>query len=53
MLGGALLVTQTSLRTMAERTGRSVISVARPIGRVTRRAIRGSVLVVERSSGIR
>jgi DNA segregation ATPase FtsK/SpoIIIE, S-DNA-T family len=39
LLGGALLVTQTSLRTMAERTGRSVISVARPIGRVTRRAI--------------
>lgn len=38
LLGGALLVTQTSLRTMAERTGRSVISVARPIGRVTRRA---------------
>ncbi len=39
MLGGALLVTQTSLRTMAERTGRSMISVARPIGRVTRRAL--------------
>lgn len=38
-LGGALLVTQTSLRTMAERTGRGVISVARPLGRVTRRAI--------------
>jgi S-DNA-T family DNA segregation ATPase FtsK/SpoIIIE len=37
-IGGALLVTQTSLKTMAERTGRSVISVARPIGRVTRRA---------------
>jgi S-DNA-T family DNA segregation ATPase FtsK/SpoIIIE len=39
LLGGALLITQTSLRTMAERTGRSVISVARPIGRATRRAI--------------
>jgi S-DNA-T family DNA segregation ATPase FtsK/SpoIIIE len=37
-IGGALLVTQTSLKTMAERTGRSVISVARPIGRATRRA---------------
>ncbi|MGA1074622.1 MAG: DNA translocase FtsK [Ilumatobacteraceae bacterium] len=39
MLGGALLVTRTSLRTMAMRTGQGVGVVARPLGRYTRRAI--------------
>jgi S-DNA-T family DNA segregation ATPase FtsK/SpoIIIE len=38
-LGGLLLVTRTSLRTMAERTGRGIGSVARPLGRATRKAI--------------
>jgi S-DNA-T family DNA segregation ATPase FtsK/SpoIIIE len=51
LLGGALLVTQTSLRTMAERTGRSMISVAKPIGRATRRAIEDlSTLSSDRST---
>jgi S-DNA-T family DNA segregation ATPase FtsK/SpoIIIE len=40
VLGGALLITRTSLRTMAERTGRGVGSVARPIGRAARQALR-------------
>ncbi len=40
VVGGALLVTQTSLRTMAERTGRGVGTVARPIGRAARQALR-------------
>ena len=38
-LGGALLITQTSLRTMALQTGRGVGAVARPLGKATRRAI--------------
>src|SRR5690606_8955922 len=38
-VGGALLVTQTSLRTMAQRTGQGFGSVARPLGRAARRAI--------------
>ena len=40
VVGGALLITQTSLRTMATRTGRSVGTVARPIGRAARQALR-------------
>ncbi|MET0143427.1 MAG: DNA translocase FtsK 4TM domain-containing protein [Ilumatobacteraceae bacterium] len=39
-VGGALLVTRTSLRTMAERTGAGVGSVARPLGRAARQALR-------------
>jgi DNA segregation ATPase FtsK/SpoIIIE, S-DNA-T family len=39
-IGGALLVTQTSLRTMAERTGRGVGNIARPAGRAARQALR-------------
>jgi S-DNA-T family DNA segregation ATPase FtsK/SpoIIIE len=39
-VGGLLLVTSTSLRTMAARTGRGVEAVARPLGRAARRAIR-------------
>jgi S-DNA-T family DNA segregation ATPase FtsK/SpoIIIE len=39
LVGGALLITQTSLRTMAERTGRGVGAVARPLGQATRRAL--------------
>jgi S-DNA-T family DNA segregation ATPase FtsK/SpoIIIE len=38
-VGGLLLVTSTSLRTMATQTGRGVGSVARPIGRAARKAI--------------
>jgi S-DNA-T family DNA segregation ATPase FtsK/SpoIIIE len=38
-LGGALLITQTSLRTMAMHTGRGVGAVAKPLGRATRRAL--------------
>ncbi|CAN5695113.1 DNA translocase FtsK [soil metagenome] len=39
-LGGVLLITQTSLRTMAARTGHGVGTVARPIGRAARQALR-------------
>ncbi len=38
-LGGLLLITSTSLRTMAANTGRGVGTVARPLGRVAKRAI--------------
>jgi S-DNA-T family DNA segregation ATPase FtsK/SpoIIIE len=38
-LGGLLLITSTSLRTMASNTGKGVGTVARPIGRVARRAL--------------
>jgi S-DNA-T family DNA segregation ATPase FtsK/SpoIIIE len=38
-VGGALLITQTSLRTMAEHTGRGAVTVARPIGRAARKAL--------------
>jgi DNA segregation ATPase FtsK/SpoIIIE, S-DNA-T family len=38
-VGGLLLVTRTSLRTMAQHTGRGIGSVARPLGRATRKAI--------------
>jgi len=40
VLGGALLITQTSLRTMAANTSTSVASVARPLGRAARQALR-------------
>ena len=39
-IGGALLVTQTSLRTMATRTGQGVGNVARPMARAARQALR-------------
>jgi S-DNA-T family DNA segregation ATPase FtsK/SpoIIIE len=39
LLGGVLLVTSTSLRTMAAQTGRGVGTVARPLGRAAKRAI--------------
>ena len=38
-LGGVLLITSTSLRTMATNTGRGVGTVARPLGRAAKRAI--------------
>ncbi|MDW3212541.1 MAG: DNA translocase FtsK 4TM domain-containing protein [Ilumatobacteraceae bacterium] len=38
-VGGVLLITSTSLKTMASRTGRGVGTVARPIGRVAKKAI--------------
>jgi DNA segregation ATPase FtsK/SpoIIIE, S-DNA-T family len=39
-VGGALLVTRTSLRTMASHTGRGVGSIARPAIRAARQALR-------------
>ncbi|HEY3484855.1 MAG TPA: DNA translocase FtsK 4TM domain-containing protein, partial [Ilumatobacteraceae bacterium] len=39
LVGGGLIVTSTSLKTMAQRTGRGVGSVARPIGRAAKRAL--------------
>ncbi|MGI9053227.1 MAG: DNA translocase FtsK 4TM domain-containing protein [Ilumatobacteraceae bacterium] len=39
VVGGVLLVTQTSLRTMASRTGHGVGTFARPIGRAARHAL--------------
>jgi S-DNA-T family DNA segregation ATPase FtsK/SpoIIIE len=38
-VGGALLITQTSLKTMAMRTGRGVGAVAKPLGQATKRAL--------------
>src|SRR6478752_7970735 len=38
-VGGALLITQTSLRTMAVPTGRGVGAVAKPLGQYTKRAL--------------
>ena len=38
-VGGVLLITSTSLKTMASNTGRGVGTVARPIGRVAKKAI--------------
>ncbi len=38
-VGGVLLITSTSLRTMASNTGRGVGSVARPLGRAAKKAI--------------
>jgi S-DNA-T family DNA segregation ATPase FtsK/SpoIIIE len=38
-VAGGLLITQTSLRTMALQTGRGVGAVARPLGKATRRAL--------------
>ncbi len=38
-LGGVLLITSTSLRTMAMHTGRGVGTVARPLGRAAKKAI--------------
>ncbi len=39
LVGGALLITQTSVRTMAMHTGRGVGAVAKPLGLATRRAL--------------
>jgi S-DNA-T family DNA segregation ATPase FtsK/SpoIIIE len=38
-IGGALLITQASLRTIAQRTGRGAASIARPVGRAARQAL--------------
>ena len=38
-IGGALLITQASLRTIASRTGRGAASIARPVGRAARNAL--------------
>ncbi len=39
-IGGLLLITQTSLRSMAANTGSGVAAVARPVGRAARQALR-------------
>ncbi len=39
-MGGALLITRTSVKTMAMRTSAGVGSVARPLGRAARQALR-------------
>ena len=53
-VGGALLITQTSLRTMASRTGRGVGAVAKPLGHYTKRALSDlSTLSSEREGGER
>ncbi len=38
-IGGMLLITQASLRTIATRTGRGAASIARPVGRAARNAL--------------
>ncbi|NNE11930.1 MAG: DUF87 domain-containing protein [Ilumatobacter sp.] len=38
-VGGVLLITSTSLRTMASHTGRGVGTVARPLGRAAKKAL--------------
>ena len=38
-IGGLLLITQASLRTIAARTGRGAASIARPVGRAARNAL--------------
>jgi len=51
-VGGALLITQTSLRTMATHTGRGVGAVAKPLGQYTKRALSDlSTLSSEREGG--
>jgi S-DNA-T family DNA segregation ATPase FtsK/SpoIIIE len=49
-VGGALLITQTSLRTMAEQTGGVLAAVMKPLGRGARKALSDlSTLSSERS----
>ncbi|HZB39775.1 MAG TPA: DNA translocase FtsK 4TM domain-containing protein [Ilumatobacter sp.] len=51
-VGGAALITQTSLRTMAMHTGRGVGAVAKPLGHYTKRALSDlSTLSSEREGG--
>ncbi len=51
-LGGVMLVTSTSLKTMASNTGRSVGVVARPLGRAAKKAISDlSTLSSDRADG--
>ena len=54
LIGAALLITQTSLRTMAESASRGAAAVARPVGRATRKALSDlSTLNSEREDGDR
>ena len=51
-LGGVMLVTSTSLKTMASNTGRGVGVVARPLGRAAKKAISDlSTLSSDRADG--
>ena len=53
-VGGVLLITSTSLKTMASNTGRGVGTVARPIGRAAKKAISDlSTLNSDREGGDR
>ncbi len=53
-VGGVLLITSTSLRTMAMRTGHGVGTVARPLGRAARKAFSDlSTLTSERGESRR
>jgi S-DNA-T family DNA segregation ATPase FtsK/SpoIIIE len=38
-IGGGLLITQASLRTLASRTGHGAVALAKPVGRATRKAL--------------
>ncbi|MEZ5298804.1 MAG: DNA translocase FtsK [Ilumatobacteraceae bacterium] len=54
LIGAALLITQTSLRTMAESASRGAAAVARPVGRATKKALSDlSTLSSEREDGER
>lgn len=54
LVGAALLITQTSLRTMAESASRGAAAVARPVGRATKKALSDlSTLSSEREDGER
>ena len=54
LIGAALLITQTSLRTMAESASRGAAAVARPVGRATKKALSDlSTLNSERDDGER
>ena len=44
-IGGLLLITQASLRTIAQRTGRGAASIARPVGRGRPQCTRQPVVV--------
>ena len=54
LIGATLLITQTSLRTMAESASRGAAAVARPVGRATKKALSDlSTLSSEREDGER
>jgi S-DNA-T family DNA segregation ATPase FtsK/SpoIIIE len=52
-VGGALLITQTSLRTMASHTGRGFNAVAKPLGKATRKALSDLSTLSSEREGVR